>query len=181
MLRMKHTIIPLAAIALLSGASAASAFTGSQWLSNLSVSLTDDQLKALEEARDIRESAETKAQEVLKNAGIDDGKMAEIHKAMHEARKEEHDAMIAAVEANDYDAFRNAVRDSPIGSSIDTKSEFEKFVQAHTLMKFGDREGARKIFDELDIQRPQGRGMGMLGGMRKEGAGKEFRHDTEDR
>lgn len=153
---LKKIMIPVAAFALT--ATAASAFTGTEWMSK--INLTDSQRDAVEEAQQIREEAHTRAQEVLTNAGIDAAKMREV---MHEARHTEREAVHAAIEAKDFNAFRAAVTDSPL-AVIDTQSEFDRLLEAHELMESGDRDGARAIMDELGVESP-GKGMGM-GGMR---------------
>ncbi len=64
----------------------------------------------------------------------------------------QHQAVQAAIEAGDYQAWQTAVGDAPIGQKI-TADNFSRFVEAHQLMS-----QARAIFDELGIDRP------MMGG-----------------
>jgi hypothetical protein len=160
-------LIPVVAFA--ATATAASAFAGTDLLSKLDVDLTEAQQSALEEAHTIREEAFKEAKTVLENAGIDAAKMREIHEAMHEARQEHREAVKAAIEANDYDAFVAATAEGPMGDTVDTQAEFEKLVEAHNLMKSGDREGAKQIMEELGFPTPDGEGFGGRHGGMKEG------------
>jgi cell division septum initiation protein DivIVA len=161
-LMLKQIFIPLAALAIT--ATTASAFVGGDMLDKLNISLTDTEQSALEQAHEIRENARTEAKQVLEDAGITDERMEEIHDAMREARQAEHQAVKAAIEANDYAAFKTAVADSPMGTEIDTEAEFKKLVEAHTLREAGDMEAARAIMEELGLKGPGMGGKGMGGG-----------------
>lgn len=156
---LKQLLIPVAAFAIT--ATGVSAFN-SDYIKNLDVDLTDTQISALEEVDTIRAESKTRINDVLENAGIDKSKMQEIHKAMQGARKENHEAVEAAFEANDYQAFLTAIADSPMADRDISADDFAKMAEAHELMESGDREGAKAIFDELGLE---GRGMGMGKGM----------------
>ncbi len=159
---LKQIFIPVAALAIT--ASAASAFTGGDMLEKLNISLTDTETAALEEAREIRETAHEEAKAVLEKAGITDERMKEIHGAMREAHKAEREAVRAAVEANDYEAFKTAVTNSPMATEIDTAEKFAKLVEAHELRENGDLDGAKAIMEELGLKGPHMGGQGMGGG-----------------
>ena len=158
---IKQIVIPAAAF--LVTATAVSAYSNPDWLHNLDIDLTDDQVSALEEAHEIRQAADEEARQVLENAGLDEDKMHEIRDAMHEERKAHHEAVEAALEAGDYDAFTEAIADSPCADAITSEADFEKFKEAHDLREAGDDEAAAAIMSELGIERPE---RGMKGGHR---------------
>jgi hypothetical protein len=147
--------VPVAAFAVT--VTAASAFN-SDMLANLDIDLTDDQVSALEEAKEIRETAHEEAQAVLEDAGLDEEKMHEIREAMHAERDAHREAVHAAIEANDYEAFLEAVDGGPMSEAIESEADFELLVEAHELRAEGDREGAQEIMSELGIERPEGMG-----------------------
>ncbi len=152
----KQLFIPLAVLALLAGGATAFA-SNSAVLEKLDITLTDTEKAALEEAQEIRTAAHDAAKQVLTDAGISDERMQEIHNAMHEARHASHKAVKAAIEANDYEAFKTAVADSPMAETIDSMEKFAKLVEAHELRVAGDHEAAKAIMEELGLT---GRGMG---------------------
>lgn len=165
---LKQLLIPVAAFAVT--ATSAAAF-GNFDFSQLNLNLSDNEVSALEEAQQIRETANEQARAVLEDAGIDDDRMHEIHDAMHEAREAEHEAMDAALEAGDYQAFLEAVANTPLADVIDSESAFETFKQAHDLRESGDFEGAQALMSELGLERPQG---GMDGGRHRGFGGPGF-------
>lgn len=62
----------------------------------------------------------------------------------------------AAVEANDYTAFQQAIPDdSPLAGAIDSKEDFDQFVRMHELRQNGDQAGAKAIADELGLKPPK--------------------------
>jgi hypothetical protein len=160
-IKLKHALIPVAAFAMTVGT--ASAFSGSDFIKHLDLELSDEQLKALEQAQEIRDDAREDAEAVLEAAGLDGEKMREVHDALREARKAQSEAMRTAIENNDYTAFLAAVEGTKVGEVVDTEAEFEQFVAAHELIKDGDREAAKEIMDELGFEGP---GMGMMRGGR---------------
>lgn len=86
--------------------------------------------------------------------------------ARMEAMRETHDAIEAAIEANDYNAFIVASEGLPISEQI-TSENFSRFIEAHNLRESGDIYGAREIMNELGIRPPmKHRGM-FLGGMQR--------------
>ncbi len=160
---LKQLFIPIAALAIT--VTTASAFTGTDWMSKLDISLTPTEQTALEEARAIRDEANEEAESVLEAAGIDDKRMKEIHDAMRESHEETQTAIKAAIKANDYEAYKTAVADTPMADQIDTAEKFAQLVEAHTLMDSGDHDGAKAIMETLGIKGPHGGGM-MPGGNR---------------
>ncbi len=159
---IKQILIPVAALAIT--ATSVSAFSDTNLLSKLSINLTDTEKAALEEAREIRDTARKEADQVLEDAGITNERMEEIHDAMHEAREKEHEAIKAAIAANDFEAYKTAVANSPIADTIDTEAKFAKLVEAHKLIESGDKDGAHAIMDELGMKAPKAGGHGQMGG-----------------
>lgn len=145
---LKQIMVPVAAFAIT--VTGASAFSGNGWLKNLD--LTDAQVSALEQVKEIHTSAHDKAEQVLTDAGIDKEKMREIHGAMREGRMEHHEAVETAIENNDYNAFVTAIADTPLADKITSQADFEKMIEAHTLKESGDRVGAQTIFKELGLE-----------------------------
>lgn len=167
---LKQIMIPVAAFAVT--VTGASAFTGDGYMLDKLDILSSDEQAAFEEAREIRETSRAEARQVLEDAGIDDERMEEIHTAMREAREAHRAEIDQILEDGDYDAFVEAVADSPLAEQITSEADFEKFVEAHELRQAGDFTGAQAIMDELGIERPQrGPGMGSKHGGRGMGDG----------
>lgn len=164
---LKQILIPVAAFAVT--ATSAAAF-GNIDLSELDIDLSSSEEAALEEARDIRETAREEAQNVLEAAGIDDERMREIHDAMHSARDAHREAVNEALESGDYEDFIAAIADGPLADAITSEADFEKYLEAHELRQAGDFEAAQELFDELGLE---GRGEG-LGGPGGRGGHKGF-------
>jgi DNA-binding transcriptional MerR regulator len=150
----------------------ASAFN-SDMLSKIDVDLTDSQISALETAHEMRvDGAEREeVRTYLEDAGLDQETMKEVRTAVREYRDEVRKAVQEALENEDYDAYLEAVADTPRAGLIDSESEFEKLLEAHELREAGDHEGAREIMSELGFEKPEG--YGHKGGMR-DGEGRGF-------
>lgn len=161
LIMLKQILIPMAALAIT--VTGASAFTGGDMLSKLDVNLSESETTALTEAREIHQAARAKADQVLEAAGISDERMKEIHGAMRDARHTGHEAVKAAIKANDYGAFQTATADTPMADTIDSAEEFAKLVEADSLRTAGDHEAARAIMEQLGMK---GKGMGGMGGGR---------------
>lgn len=153
---LKQLFVPVAAFAVT--VTSVAAFQNTDW-SAVDIDLSDTEVAALEEAQEIRQAAHEEAQSVLEDAGIDEERLEAIRKALHEKRQGNREAIHAALEANDYDAFIAAAENSPLATAITTKADFTKFVEAHQLREAGDREGAEEILTELGIERG-GKGFG---------------------
>lgn len=155
-------MIPVAAFAVT--VTGASAFN-SDMLEKLDLDLSSGQISALEEVHEMRVDGADRDElrEVLEEAGLDRDDMREIHEASREYKQEHRAAVKAAVEAEDYDAFKDAVDGGPLDDAIDSEADFDKLVEAHELREAGDREGAKAIMDELGIERPEGHKGGMSG------------------
>ncbi|NQU99131.1 MAG: hypothetical protein HQ538_00170, partial [Parcubacteria group bacterium] len=63
-----------------------------------------------------------------------------------------------AIESGDYNAFTEAIKDSPMqdkfGDKI-TEENFSKFVEMHNLKQDGKYDEAKVIADELGFERPE--------------------------
>lgn len=160
-MKSKPFLIAIAAFAVT--ATGVQAFQGTDILQK--AGLTEEQIEAFETARELRESGNLKgARDTLLDAGVDEETIESVHKAMHDAR----DAIHAAVEANDYEAFKTAVAGTPLAEAVDTKEDFEKFIEAHTLREKGKWGEAKVILDELGIEPPERMpGMGGAGMMHR--------------
>ncbi len=166
---LKEIAIPMAAFAVT--VTGASAFN-TDVLKDLDLDLSDSQISALEEVHELREAGTDREEikEMLEDAGLDRDDMKEIKSALREHRQEMRDAVHAAIEAEDYDAYLDAVEGTPRADIIDSEDDFEKLVEAHELREAGDHEAAREIMDELGFEKPGGKGH-HKGGMR--GGGEE--------
>lgn len=72
---------------------------------------------------------------------------------IREERREDVDAVKAALEANDYAAFQEIAVERP-GLSDVTQDQFATMVEAHTLMEAGDHEAARALLQEAGLNPP---------------------------
>jgi len=110
--------------------------------------LSDEQVVAVQEAQELKATGNVEAAKAtLESAGITRDTMQHIREVAKEAKQAVH----AAVEANDYDAFVVAVADSPLADIITTEAEFDQFVEAHELRESGDRDGAKEMLEELGV------------------------------
>jgi len=113
------------------------------------VGLTEAQQSAFEQAHELKASGDTvAARDVLMQAGIDETTLRLIHQAKQEVRQN----ILAALEAEDYQAFMTAVLGTPLAEVITTEADFEYFLDAHELRLDGDYEAARQLLTELGIQ-----------------------------
>lgn len=140
---MKTILIPLAAFAVT--VTGASAFNGDLLKR---AGLDEQQIAAFEEAKELREAGDKEAaRDVLIAAGVDEEVIQQVRRAMRESAN----AVRKAIESEDYDAFVIAVEGSPLAEIIDSEDEFNKLVEAHSLMKDGENADAKDIFDELGL------------------------------
>ena len=148
---LKQLFIPVAAFAVT--ATSVAAFQNVDW-STVDIDLSDNEITALEEAQEIRQAAHEEAESVLEDAGIDQDRLKEIRKALHESHKANRDAIHNALEAGDYAAFTAAVANTPLAEDITSEADFEKLLEAHSLREAGEHEAAKEIVEELGIERP---------------------------
>lgn len=83
-------------------------------------------------------------------------------------RKGPNPAMQTAIEANDFAAFQNAVKDTPM-NVVDTQDEFNQLVSAHAAMKNGDATQMDALRTSLGL--PE---------MKKGGRNHNGRHDEKN-
>ncbi len=143
----KSLLIAIAALAL--SATGAQAFSGDALVR---AGLTDSQVAAFEVARELREEGDTQAaRDVLLGAGIDETVIERVRSVLSQHQDEHQVAMMAAVRANDYEAFVLAIDDTPLADIITTPADFERFKAAHDLKTAGDTAGAADIFSDLGL------------------------------
>lgn len=58
-----------------------------------------------------------------------------------------------AIDRGDYEAWAALMKDRPNADTFVNQDTFQKLQEMHTLLKEGDKEGARKIAEELGLQR----------------------------
>ncbi len=152
-MQSKSLLIAIAAFAVT--ATSAQAYVGTRYLQ--AAGLTTTQQAALEEARTLRRQGETeKAKNVLLEAGLDDEAMEVLREAMRASREAMHDA----VEAEDYEAFKEAIEGTPLADLITTEADFKQFVKAHELRRDGEHAEAKEIMTELGLPELEGKGRG---------------------
>lgn len=124
--------------------------------------LSEEQKSALSAAHELKKAGDSEAaRDKLIEAGIDEDTLHSLRNAGHEVRSE----IKAAVEANDYEAFKAATEGTPMEEQVTSEDSFAKLVEAHELREAGDHEGARAIMDELGLK-PQEHKKGHNGGDR---------------
>lgn len=161
-------MIPVAAFAVT--ATGVSAFNG-DILEKINIELTASQIEALEESHELRRAgAFDEARAVLEEADIDHDTLHEIRSALHVYRMEMREAVRAAIEDNDYDAFMIAIAGTPLGEQITSEADFERFIEAHELMAEGEFAAAKDIMEELGIER------GHRGHGHRHGSGPHHKH-----
>lgn len=133
-------------VALLGGGTAAyAAFTPGTLPTEALSSFTADQQAAIKKAHTIRSAAEVEATAVLKAAGVSKDALHTAMKSFRDAGREKVDA---ALDANDYAAFKTAVAGSPMADTV-TQDIFNTLVQIRALEKSGDHAGAMVLHKEL--------------------------------
>lgn len=83
---------------------------------------------------------------------------------------ERHEAMIAAIDSQDYEAWAELMAKHPMGEKIlekVTADNFSAFAEARQLMKEGKFEEAKELREELGFPLGLGVGKGMRRGMHK--------------
>lgn len=167
--KTKALLIPIAAFAVT--VTGASAFDSSVLED---AGLDTQQVAAFEQAHDLRKDGDRKAaRDVLLDAGVDIETMQEVQTAMKAHHAEKKEAVQAALQEGDYDAFLEAVEGSPLAETVDTPEEFALFTEAHDLREAGDKKAAREIMEELGFA---GKMHGMQGGGHSMKAGHEGKY-----
>jgi hypothetical protein len=123
-MQSKSLLIAIAAFAVT--ATGVHAYGGSKVLTR--AGLTEDQIEAVEEAQELRASGNVSAaRDKLIEAGITESELASIRQIARDTRSLLHEAL----EKNDYELFRLAVANTPLGDIITTPTDFEQFREAH--------------------------------------------------
>lgn len=110
---------------------------------------TEEEFAQLVRIHELKEAGDHEvAKAIAEELGLERPK----HKA-NRPGKGNHTAVKAAVEANDYAAFAEAVDGTRLADVVDSESDFALFIEMHELRKAGDREGAKEIAQELGFTR----------------------------
>lgn len=154
----KSLLIAIAALALT--ATGAQAFSGDMLRR---ANLTEEQRAAFEVARELQAEGNTEAaKEILLEAGINEEVIERLRSAM--AKHGAHQAVHDALAIGDYSAFVLAIAGTPLADIITSEADFERFKEAHDARQVGDRDGAKKIMEELGFpghkQEKEGRRQG---------------------
>ena len=150
-MQSKSLLIAIAAFAMTT--TAVSAHGGIKILEK--AGLNENQIEAIEEARELRQQGDYEsARDILVDAGIDEDVLRNIHKVAKEEKRTIHEALVSG----DYEAFIEAIEDSPLSDIITTEADFQQFQDAHMLRKSGDWEEAEEILDELGIEPKMNKG-----------------------
>ncbi len=122
----KSLLIAIAAFAVT--ATGVHAYSGTKLLDR--AGLSEDQVVAMEEARELRASGDyTAARNKLVKAGITEDTLLSVHRMVSEVKS----AINEALEKNDYEAFKVAIADSPLADIITSPEDFKQFKEAHEL------------------------------------------------
>lgn len=151
------------------GGTSAYAFGGGTFPVEAFKSFSAEKQTAIQKAWDIRATAEKDATAVLDRAGVTKD---EVHTAMEAFHKQHKAAMDAALEANDFNAFKALIAQGPHADNADklTADIFAKIVKIHALEKSGDKAGAQALRKEVRDAGLKG-GIDMGGGMGHGGHG----------
>jgi len=115
--------------------------------------ITEENFSKFVEAKQLIEDGNKEdAKAIFEELGIDGYRMGHyggFHKSV--IKSDMHEAIQAAIDNNDYDAWVLATGDfKKHGDNID-EDNFSRYVEAINLKKAGDYEGAKLIFGELGI------------------------------
>ncbi len=147
-MQAKALLIPLAAFALT--ATGVSAFNSDVLVK---AGLSEAQISAFEQAHELRKEGDKEsARTVLEEAGINLETMESVRKAMHEYKDSMRTAIDAAIEAEDYAAFKLAIEGSPLDDIITSEEDFKAFSEAHLLHQEGEHAQAREIMEDLGLE-----------------------------
>lgn len=143
-MQSKSLLVAIAAFAVT--ATGVQAYGGSKTFNR--AGLNEDQVEAIEEARHLRATGDlTAARDKLAEAGIDETALQSIRRAADETRNVIHEALMAG----DYEAFKEAVADSPLGDIITSESDFQQFQEARQQRLAGNWQVAEELIGGLDM------------------------------
>jgi hypothetical protein len=148
MIRKRYAVPALiTGLALMGGTAAYAAAPGTFDAAAFS-SFTSDQQAAIQKAFQIRKDADAQTKEILYAAGVDESK---LHEAMRAQGDKDRAALDAALDSNDYAAFKALAADRPMADKV-TEDVFAKLVQVRALEKSGDTEGAKALRESLGLR-----------------------------
>lgn len=140
----KSLLIAIAAFAVT--ASGAQAFMGPGYA--IRAGLSPVQTEAFSQARELRlKGRMDEARDVLREAGVDDKTLATLREATLKLRQEMHDAALN----NDYEAFREAAKTTPLAKTVASEADFAVFREAVLLREQGEYIEARELLEQLDV------------------------------
>ena len=168
---MKKSLLALPALVILLGVGGTTAYA--QGFGALD--LTEEQQASLDTLRDLMHDGKIEEAKAFAEAN---GLPSLRHGVHIRLDQETVEAIDAALESNDFEAFVELTADAPFADDL-TPEAFAKLVEAHTLMEAGDMDGARAILDELDIRIPMP-GMGPGPGMDGERHGRMMQELTDE-
>lgn len=96
--------------------------------------------------------------------GLMESRISEENFAKMRTMYQNKEKVRGAIESEDYNAFQEAIKDTPMQDRLGDKiaeDNFDKFVEMHNLKKDGKYEEAKAIADELGLEKPE---KGMKGG-----------------
>lgn len=140
---MKKIIGALAIAAIVgSGVYTASAASNTSQKTSMRAELTDAQKQILAQIKTLRESGkDTEAEALAKANGLERG--FKNRPKPTEAQIASMKAIKSAIEANDYDAFTNAISGTPVAGKVDSAT-FAELVNIHVLRN--QAQTAQKAF-----------------------------------
>lgn len=145
----------------------------------LEVINSEEKFKKFVEANNLRKSGDSEgADAIMQELGMPGrGSMRGEGIAQGERpNDEDREAIMAAIEAGDYATWKTLSDEkggNVMSEAIENEEDFSKLVEAHKLMKAGDKDGAEAIFKELGIdfggpRDGRGEGKGFMGGEQNE-------------
>lgn len=147
----KSLLIAIAAFAVTT--TGAQAFSDSSFLRQSG--LDEVQVEAFSEARELRlKGKNDEARDVLLKAGVNEKTM----RSLRLSAKSVHKAIEQAIQARDFEAFKEAVKGTPLYDLVTTASDFLQFVEAHDLRSAGKVAESRTILHGLGIDTPSRNG-----------------------
>ncbi len=142
----KSLLIAIAALALT--ATSAQAFNGNVLIR---ARLSDEQRAAFAVARELQEEGDTEAaKEILIEAGIDEDVLERLREAMKDHHLA-HQAILDALNEDDYEAFLTAIEDTPLADIVTSEADYDRFKEAYDLKQEGEIEEAKEILSDLGV------------------------------
>ncbi len=145
-MQSKSLLIAIAAFAVT--ATSAHAFGGTKILDLAGI--PEEQRSAFEEAHQLRKDGNFGgARDILLEAGVNEDTLKSIKLASNGARK----AMHAAMESEDFAAFKVTIEGTPLVDIVTSEEDFEQFVSAHKLKRGGGHTRAKGTYNDLGVKK----------------------------